>query len=123
MLGKFGLAVAALVLSAAPALAASCLEPVPPTATDGTKASEQQMRDAIADFKQFQAESDDYQSCLLHDLDLQKKEAAKQTPPKPLDPSVQQGVDAKVAENQRLKEKVGAELNASIIAYKQTHPK
>ena len=122
MIGKFGLAVAALLISAAPALADSCGgDPVAPAAVDGSKATEQQMKDAIADFKTFQAASDDYQQCLVNDLHRQEAEAAKAKDPKPLDPSIQQGVDAKVSANQRLKEKVAGELNAAIVAYKQNH--
>jgi len=122
MFRKFGAAAVLLVLSMAPAMASSCIEPVAPAAVDGTKASEQQIKDAIADFKQFQGASDDYQSCLLADLSAQKQAAAKEKIPKPLDPSIEQGVAAKVQANQMLKEKVGGELNGAIQAYKAKHP-
>jgi hypothetical protein len=123
MIGKFCLAAAALMISASPVLAASCSNPIAPAQIDGSKATEQQMKDAIGDFKSFEQASDDYQTCLLDDLKQQKLEAAKAKDPKPLDPSIEQGVAAKVDANQRLKEKIGAELNASIAAYKQAHPK
>ena len=80
------------------------------------------MKDAIQDFKTFQSASDDYQSCLVDDLKQQKAEAAKGQGSKPLDPSIEQAVNAKIDANQRLKEKVGAELNVSIQAYKKAHP-
>jgi hypothetical protein len=124
MLGKLSAGAALLVLSVAPAFAdaASCVEPYPPAQVDGSKATSQQMKDAIQDFKTFQAASDDYQSCLINDLHQQEADAAKQKDPKPLDPSVAAGVNAKVDANQRMKEKVGGELNASIQAYKTAHP-
>ena len=122
MIGKFGLAAAALMISASPVLAASCSEPVAPAQADGAKATQQQMKDAIQDFKTFEQASDDYQTCLINDLHDQEHAAAAAKNPKPLDPSIKAGVDAKVDANQRLKEKIGAELNASIVAYKQAHP-
>jgi hypothetical protein len=122
MFRNFGAAAVFLVLSMAPAMASSCIEPIAPAAVDGTRASEQQMKDAIADFKQFQGASDDYQSCLIADLQNQKTAAAKAKDPKPLDPSIEQGVEAKIDANQKLKEKVGGELNGSIQAYKTAHP-
>ncbi|HWA31681.1 MAG TPA: hypothetical protein VG867_11305 [Rhizomicrobium sp.] len=125
MLGKFGLAVAAVLVSAAPAMAAGmCGEaPIPPAAIDGGKATEAQMKDAHDDVVNFIKASDDYQGCLFADLNKQKQDAAKANPPKTLDPSVEQGVNAKVDANQKMKEKVGAEFNAAVQAYKATHPK
>jgi len=122
MLGKFGLAAAALVISAVPALAAnSCDEPYAPAAIDGSTATEAQMKGARDDVMNFMKSSDDYQSCLLDDLKAQEDAAAKAKDPKPLDPSVKAGVDKKVDENQRMKEKVGAEFNAAVMAYKAAH--
>ncbi len=123
MLGRM-IAAAAFLLAATPALADSsrCVEPIPPASINGNTATEQQMKDAIADFKTFQQASDDYQSCLLADLKAQQLAAAKAKDPKPLDPSVAAGVDARIDANQKLKERLGAELNAAIIAYKSKHP-
>ena len=41
---------------------------------------------------------------------------------KTLDPSIQTAVTAKVDANQHLKEKVGGEYNASVLACKAKHP-
>lgn len=124
MFGKFSAGAALLALSISPALADSsqCVDPYPPTALDGSKATQKQMKDAIQDFKTFQAASDDFQQCLINDFHKQEKDAAGQKDPKPLDPSIKASVDAKVDANQHLKEKVGAELNVSIQAYKAAHP-
>jgi hypothetical protein len=124
MYGKIGLAAAAILFSAVPALADSCGgAPIPPAAIDGAKATEAQVKDAVADFKSFQSASDDWQSCLVKDLARQKAEAAKAKDPKPLDPSITDAVNAKIAGNQRDKEKTGAEINAAIHAYNAAHPK
>jgi hypothetical protein len=125
MFGKFGLAVAAVLISAAPAMAQSVCggAPIAPAALDGSKATEAQMKDAHDDVVNFIKASDDYQGCLFSDLDRQKREAAKAKDPKPLDQGIIDGVNAKVAANQKTKEKVGAEYNAAVHAYKDAHPK
>ena len=125
MLGRFCAGLALVFLTAAPALAASSCgsPPVAPAAVDGNTATESQMKDSIDDFKTFQKESDTYQDCLIADLKKQKAAAAKATPPKPLDPAIEQGIAAQLSENQKLKERVGGELNGSILAYKSKHPK
>jgi hypothetical protein len=123
MLGKIGMAAMFVLATAAPALAGTCSEPIPPEITvRGATATEQQMNDAIKDFKTYQAASDDYQACLVADLKAQKEAAAKAKDPKPLDPAIAAGVNAKITANQAEKEKVGGELNAQINAYKQAHP-
>ena len=122
MLGKFGMAALFVMATAAPALAAQCNDPIPPASVDGSTATVQQMKDAIKDFKTFQAASDDYQACLIADLEAQKQAAAKAKDPKPLDPAIISGVNAKIQANQSEKEKVGGELNASIVAFKQKNP-
>ena len=126
MIGKFGLAVAAVLISAAPALADSSVcggAPFAPAAVDGSKATESQMKDAHDDVVNFIKASDDYQACMFNDLDQQKAAAAKAKDPKPLDQGIIDAVNAKVAQNQKTKEKVGAEYNAAVHAYKAAHPK
>jgi hypothetical protein len=125
MIGKFGLAVAAILISAAPAMADSSTcggAPFAPAAIDGSKATETQMKDAHDDVVNFIKTSDDYQKCLYDDLDRQKAAAAKAKDPKPLDQGIIDAVNAKVASNQKTKEKVGAEYNAAVHAYKAAHP-
>ncbi|HEX7726706.1 MAG TPA: hypothetical protein VF410_09130 [Rhizomicrobium sp.] len=126
MFGKFGLAVAAVLISAAPAMADSAVcggAPFAPAAVDGSKATEAQMKDAHDDVVNFIKSSDEYQACLYNDLDRQRAAAAKAKDPKPLDQGIIDGVNAKVAANQKTKEKVGAEYNAAVHAYKAVHPK
>ena len=126
MIGKFGLAVAAVLISAAPAMADSSVcgsAPIAPAAVDGSKVTEAQMKDAHDDVVNFIKASDDYQACLLNDLDHQKAAAAKAKDPKPLDQGIIDAVNARVNSNQKTKEKVGAEYNAAVHAYKDAHPK
>ncbi len=122
MLKTVGL-VAALVLgSAAPALAQSvCSEPIAPAAVDGNLATAAQMTAAHDDVVTFLRQSDDYQTCLLRELNQAQADAL--TAKKELDPAIEPAMAAKVNENQGLKEKVGGEFNASVIAYKAKHPK
>jgi hypothetical protein len=125
MIGKIGLVAAAILFSAAPALAADACggAPIAPAAVDGSKATESQMKDARDDITNFMKASDDYQTCVLADLDRQKAAAAKAKDPKPLDQGIIDGANKRVANNQRDKEKVGAEFNAAVHAYKAAHPK
>ena len=121
MLKTLGL-VAALVLgSAAPALAQSmCSEPIAPAAVDGSVATAPQMSSAHDDVITFLKQSDDYQTCVLKELNDAKADALKAK--KDLDPALAPAADAKIRANQGLKEKVGAEFNASVLAYKAKHP-
>jgi hypothetical protein len=124
MFRKFGMAALILTASAMPAFAASsrCVDPIAPSAVDGSKATEAQMKGAHDDVVNFIKASDDYQQCLLDDLQAQKDTAAKAKDPKPIDPAIEDAVNDKIAANQRLKEMVGGEYNASVQAFKGAHP-
>jgi len=121
MLKTLGLVAGLVLVSAAPAWAESaCSEPIAPAAVDGSTATTAQMNAAHDDVMTFLKQSDDYQVCLLKELNDAKADAVKNK--KDLDPSIEAGVDAKVQANQALKEKVGAEFNAAVVAYKAKHP-
>jgi len=121
MLKTLGLVVALVGASMVPAMAQSaCQEPIAPTALDGATATTAQMNGAHDDVLTFIKQSDDYQSCLLKELTDAKLDAVKNK--KTLDPSIETGVQAKVDSNQHLKEKVGGEYNAAVMAYKAKHP-
>jgi hypothetical protein len=121
MLKTLGLVVALIGASVVPALAQSaCQEPIAPAAVDGATATTAQMNGAHDDVLTFIKQSDDYQSCLLKEFNDAQADATKNK--KPLDPAIQTAVAAKVDANQHLKEKVGGEYNASVLAYKAKHP-
>ncbi len=119
-------AVGFVMFSVLPAFAQlGCSDPIAPTAIDGSKASKQQMTDAHSDVLNFMKSSDDYQQCLLNQVKAAKAEAAKHAndhQAKPFDPAIETSATAKIDANQRLKEKIGAEFNASVASYKAAHP-
>jgi hypothetical protein len=116
--------VSIFALAAAPAFAdpSSCYEPYPPAAVDGGTATESQMKHALTDVKDFIKASDDYQNCMNSEFIAMQKKAKESKDKTPLDPSIGQHVQAKIDENQKLKERVGGEYNASVAAYKAKHP-
>ena len=121
MLKTLGLVVALVGLSAVPAMADSaCQEPIAPAAVDGSKATTAQMNGAHDDVMTFIKQSDDYQACVLREFNELKAAALKDK--KPLDPAIEAAVTQKVDSNQHMKEKVGGEYNAAVMAYKAKHP-
>jgi len=121
MLKTLGLVVALASVSVVPAMAQSaCQEPIAPAAVDGSTATAAQMNGAHDDVMTFIKQSDDYQSCLLREFNEAKADAIKNK--KPLDPSLETAVGVKVDSNQHIKEKVGGEYNAAVMAYKAKHP-
>jgi hypothetical protein len=124
MLSRLAIASAFVLGMAAPALAdsSSCSEPYPPTAIDGNTATMEQLKAAAHDANLFMKASDEYQTCLSADYTAQAQAAAKSKDKKPLDPSIKADVEAKIASNQKEKEKVGAEFTATLTAYKAKHP-
>lgn len=122
MLKSFALAGAFAVVATLPAFAqGSCSEPIPPAAVNGSTATEKQLNDATQDTKTFLKQSSDYQDCLLQDLKAQQARA--QHDKKQLDPSVAGDVQTKIDANQRVKERVGTELNSAVYHFCQAHTK
>jgi hypothetical protein len=97
----------------------SCSEPIPPAPINGSAANEKQVNDATKDAKMFLKQSADYQECLMQDLRVQA--AAAQHNKKQLDPSVAGEIQAKIDANQKLKERVGTELNTAVYQFCQAH--
>ena len=105
---------------AAPALAqTSCVAPDQPASIDGATVSLDQLKASISAAKQFIASSDAYQECLGKDIEVQKAAA---TPDKPFDKEIANRNQALAASNQKMKENVGASVNAAIATYKKAHP-
>jgi hypothetical protein len=124
MLSRIAMATAVTLALAAPAFAdsSSCSEPYPPTAIDGSTVTMDQLKAAAHDANLFIKASDEYQSCLNADYMAQQEAAAKSKDKKPLDPSIKADIEAKIASNQKEKEKVGSEFQATLTAYKAKHP-
>jgi hypothetical protein len=121
MMGKSCALVGFLLLGAVPAFAQEdCVDPIAPAAIDGGTATKAQMEAARGDVMNFIKSSDDFQDCLDASYNEQKQKAFKDK--KPLDPQIGQQIDAEITANQRMKEKIGAEFNAAVAAYKAKHP-
>jgi hypothetical protein len=101
----------ALCLCAATPALAQCVTPVPPVPVDGAAASEEQLRIAMAQACEFIAQSDIYQGCVSTEM-----EATDLTHVNP------KALEASIAANQAMKEKVGTAANSAMQAYKLAHP-
>jgi hypothetical protein len=115
---KFAIIAACLLAGAAPAFAqnATCTEPAPPAAVNGTTATQPELVAAIAQVKDFIAKSDIYQACIASDLDAKKKAASSSGAT--FDNQLQQVALAKVAANQTVKDRVAKDINVQITAFK-----
>jgi hypothetical protein len=99
----------------------ACAVPPVPAPLDGAQASEEQMRAAAAAARDFIAQSDVYQVCLANAFDAARTQAAADG--KPLDPGLETTLKYRMDANEKVKQKVGIEINIAIVAYKQTHLK
>ncbi len=128
---KFGLVLAVLTVAGTPAAfaQANCALPIPPAAPDGRTASQQQMTAAVTDAKNFIAQSDVYQNCLLDYVKTQKEAAATtladrdNKDKKPFDPYIETQIQRQIDSNQADKVRTGAEINAAVNDFKMAHPK
>ena len=78
------------------------------------------MMAAVTDAKNFIAQSDVYQQCMLNYVKAQKDQATKDKVP--FDKFIESEAMKKVSVNQSDKEKVGSEINSAVAIYKQSHP-
>jgi hypothetical protein len=99
----------------------ACAEPPQPAPVDGAQLSEQQMRAAADAARNFIAQSNVYQVCLTNALDAAKTQATADG--KPFDASLESSLKAKADANEKVRDKVGIEINTAIDVYKQTHLK
>ena len=122
MSAKFGLMLAVLTtLGVAPAFAqADCQPPIAPAAPNGRAATQQQILGAVSDAKNFISQSDVYQQCLLDYVGAQKKQAVEDK--KPFDSYIETSAQKKIDDNQKMKIKVGSEINAAVSDFKMSHP-
>jgi len=110
-----------LVALAGPALAGNtCVQPYAPTVPNGASASKEEMLSAHDEVMAFIRASDNFQDCVI--LDIQTQRAARERDQKTLDPAIADEATARISANQREKERVGAEFNTAVQAYKAAHP-
>lgn len=121
MHSRYGLALAFLIGGAMPALAqADCQPPIAPAAPDGRTSTQAQMMAAAGDARNFIAQSDVYQQCMVDYIKAQKDLATKNK--QPFDKFIEADAMKKITENQNDKVKVGTEINSAIAAFKASHP-
>lgn len=114
------LLIAALLLAASPALGQSlCVEPTMPMPVDGAVASADQMRAAMAEARNFIAESGVYQECLAKEVDDAKSQAAANG--QPFESSIEAAARARADVSKKAQERVGVTLNNAMAAYKNAH--
>lgn len=114
------LLIAALLLGATPVLGQSlCLEPAVPMPLDGAAATADQMRAAMAEARNFIAQSGVYQDCLMKEVEDAKSQATAggQT----FEPSLEANARAKMDASKKAQERVGVTVNNALAAYKNTH--
>jgi hypothetical protein len=115
------LAVSAALALAAPGLAlAACERPSPPSSIDGSKVSLDQLRTAQGAVVSFMTASDAYQDCINGELTAQR--AAATAAKTKVDPALVKAAKDNGDQNQADKERVGAEFNAAVRAFKAAHP-
>ena len=90
-----------------------------PMPVDGAAATADQMRAAMAEGRNFIAESGVYQECLTKQVEDAKSQAAAAG--QPFEPSVEVAARAKMDVSKRAQERVGVTLNNAMAAYKNAH--
>jgi hypothetical protein len=114
------LLIAGLLLSASSAMGQSlCVEPTMPVPVDGAAANADQMRAAMAEARNFIAQSGVYQECLAKEVEDAKSQAVAAG--QPFEPSVEVLARAKLDGSKKAQEKVGATLNNAMAAFKNAH--
>jgi len=96
-----------------------CVEPPMPLPADGGAMTADQMRAAMADARNFIAQSGVYQECLVNEVEAAKTQATAAG--QPFDPAIETGARAKVEASQKAQEKAGAAANGAMAAYKNAH--
>lgn len=120
------LLITALVLGVSSAVArlavaqTLCTEPAMPAPVDGNAASADQMRVAMAEARNFIAQSSVYQDCLMQEVDAAKAQAT--TSGQPFDGAIEAGARTKVDASKKAQEKVGGEATTAMAAFKNAHP-
>ncbi len=115
------LLIAVLLLGVQPAMGQGlCPEPVMPNPLDGAAATADQMRSAMAEARNFIAQSGVYQDCLSKEVEDAKSQAVASG--QTFEPSIESSARSKMDANKKQQERVGATLDSAMLAYKNAHP-
>lgn len=91
-----------------------------PMPVDGNSVNADQLRAAMTAVRDFIAQSDVYQSCLLGEVEAAKTQASANS--LPFEPMIETSAKLKIAASQKAKEKAGLAINNALTAFKQAHP-
>jgi hypothetical protein len=109
-------------MDAGPLMAqAPCAEPTVPMPVDGAAATADQMRVAMAEAREFIAQSGLYQDCLQKEVDSAKSQAASSG--QPFEPTVEASARTRIDASKKAQERVGVTVNNALAAYKNAHPR
>ncbi|HJT42282.1 MAG TPA: hypothetical protein VJ750_02160 [Rhizomicrobium sp.] len=118
---RSALLIVVLLLGAGPAMAQSlCVEPAMPIPVDGAAATADQMRTAMAEARNFIAQSAVYQDCLLKTVDAAKTQAVAAG--QSFEPKIETSARYKVDMSRKAQERVGNTANSAMAAFKNAHP-
>ena len=95
------------------------MEPAMPMPLDGAAATADQMRTAMAEARNFIAESGVYQDCLLKEVEDAKSQAAAAG--QSVEPSLEASARAKLDASKKAQERVGVTVTNAMAAYKNAH--
>jgi hypothetical protein len=93
----------------------ACIEPVRPARLDSS-ASADRMRAALAQARQFIAQSSLYQDCLLREVEAAKTQAAAEG--MPFEPMIETSARLKIANSRKAQDQAGAAVNGAVTASK-----
>jgi len=97
-----------------------CVAPTAPAPINGATASQEEVLAAVRDAKAFIAQAELYQTCLAQEVEDARARAAAEN--RPFDQQIARVFGSMTDQSQKLKEKVGAEANGAVDAYKRAHP-
>jgi hypothetical protein len=87
---------------------------------DGAAATADQMRAALAEARNFIAQSGLYQECLTREVEAAKAQAT--TAGQPFEPTIETSARAKLDASLKAQERVGAMTNNAMASFKNAHP-
>ena len=97
-----------------------CTEPTMPMPVDGAAATADQMRAAMADARNFIAQSELYQDCLTKEAEAAKAQATAAG--QPFEPMIEASIHTKMDASKKAQERVGSMANNAMAAFKNAHP-
>ena len=91
-----------------------CVAPAPPLPLNGAEASAEQLREAIANARNFIGQANLYENCLLDELKAAQDRDAQSS-------DLDKDTAVRIAANRRLKDKVSSDAVSAMDAYKKAH--